>query len=176
MNTTSLSSSIMAVVWHQADFVTRSLTLTLLMFSILSWAVILNKTYQLYALRHLDVSTMLTCSNHDPVHAVRRCLEIYRAQQQSGMAWLASCASVAPFLGLLGTVWGVYHALQGLGLQQTSGLQHIAGPVGEALIMTALGLAVAIPALLAYNLLGHAQARARMVVRHRLEDLNPSHD
>ena len=64
---------------------------------------------------------------------------------------LASVGSSAPFVGLFGTVWGVYHALVSIGMSGQSTLDKVAGPVGEALIMTALGLAVAIPAVLAYN-------------------------
>ena len=64
---------------------------------------------------------------------------------------MASVASSAPFIGLFGTVWGIYHALLAIGLSGQSSLDKVAGPVGEALIMTALGLAVAIPAVLAYN-------------------------
>jgi biopolymer transport protein ExbB len=64
---------------------------------------------------------------------------------------LASIASTAPFVGLFGTVWGVFHALTNIGQGGSATLEQIAGPVGEALIMTGLGLAVAIPAVLAYN-------------------------
>src|SRR5690606_22691337 len=64
---------------------------------------------------------------------------------------LASIGSTSPFVGLFGTVWGVYHALVGIGLSDGVTINRIAGPVGEALIMTGLGLAVAIPAVLAYN-------------------------
>lgn len=70
----------------------------------------------------------------------------------SGQTALASIASCAPFVGLFGTVWGIYHALLSLGASGQSTLDQVAGPVGEALIMTALGLAVAIPAALAFNL------------------------
>ena len=73
---------------------------------------------------------------------------------QYGQIFLASVGSTAPFVGLLGTVWGIYHALLGLGGGGQLSLEQISGPVGEALIMTAAGLAVAIPAVLAYNALG----------------------
>ncbi|MCP3713052.1 MotA/TolQ/ExbB proton channel family protein [Paraburkholderia sp. CNPSo 3274] len=74
---------------------------------------------------------------------------------QRGLGLLASIGSTAPFVGLLGTVWGIYHALLALGASGDASLEHVAGPVGEALIMTALGLCVAIPAVLGY----HALAR-----------------
>jgi biopolymer transport protein ExbB len=70
---------------------------------------------------------------------------------ESGLTVLASVGSTAPFVGLFGTVWGVYHALINIGMSGQGTLDKVAGPVGEALIMTALGLAVAIPAVLAYN-------------------------
>ncbi|WP_395068640.1 MotA/TolQ/ExbB proton channel family protein [Paraburkholderia silvatlantica] len=77
------------------------------------------------------------------------------ARFQRGLGLLASIGSTAPFVGLLGTVWGIYHALLALGASGDASLEHVAGPVGEALIMTALGLCVAIPAVLGY----HALAR-----------------
>ncbi|MBM3392800.1 MAG: MotA/TolQ/ExbB proton channel family protein [Betaproteobacteria bacterium] len=73
------------------------------------------------------------------------------ARIEHGLTVLASTASAAPFIGLFGTVWGIYHALVQIGMSGQGTLDKVAGPVGEALIMTALGLAVAIPAVLAYN-------------------------
>ncbi|GKS69267.1 outer membrane transport energization protein ExbB [Nitrosomonas sp. PY1] len=70
---------------------------------------------------------------------------------ESGLTLIASAGSAAPYIGLFGTVWGIYHALIQIGLSGQGTLDKVAGPVGEALIMTALGLAVAIPAVLAYN-------------------------
>ena len=72
---------------------------------------------------------------------------------------LATVGATAPFVGLLGTVWGIYHALIGIASAGQVTIDQISGPVGEALIMTAAGLAVAIPAVLAYNVLGRAVAR-----------------
>ena len=76
------------------------------------------------------------------------------AQLQSGQVLLASVGSTAPFVGLFGTVWGIHHALVGLSAGGSISLDRVTGPVGEALIMTAAGLAVAIPVVLAYNLFG----------------------
>ncbi|HTP42619.1 MAG TPA: MotA/TolQ/ExbB proton channel family protein [Nitrospiria bacterium] len=73
------------------------------------------------------------------------------ARVESGLTVLASAGSSAPYIGLFGTVWSIYHALVNIGLAGQGTLDKVAGPVGEALIMTALGLAVAIPAVLAYN-------------------------
>lgn len=78
---------------------------------------------------------------------------------ESGQTLLATVAAIAPFIGLFGTVWGVHHALLSIGLDGSASIERIAGPVGEALIMTALGLAVAIPALLAYNLFARNSQR-----------------
>jgi biopolymer transport protein ExbB len=78
---------------------------------------------------------------------------------QFGQVLLASVGSTAPFVGLLGTVWGIYHALRGIANAGQITIDKISGPVGEALIMTAAGLAVAIPAVLAYNVLGRAIGR-----------------
>ncbi len=84
---------------------------------------------------------------------LRRSVENSHGTLQSGLSVLASIGSTAPFVGLLGTVWGIYHALVNIGMTGQASLDRIAGPVGESLIMTALGLAVAIPAVLGYNAL-----------------------
>ena len=73
------------------------------------------------------------------------------AQLQFGQVLLASIGSTAPFIGLFGTVWGIYHALTAIGIAGQASIDKVAGPVGEALIMTAIGLAVAVPAVLGYN-------------------------
>ncbi|MFZ9708823.1 MAG: MotA/TolQ/ExbB proton channel family protein [Steroidobacteraceae bacterium] len=69
----------------------------------------------------------------------------------SGLPWLATVGSTAPFVGLFGTVWGIYHALVAIGVSGQASIDKVAGPVGEALIMTAIGLAVAVPAVMGYN-------------------------
>lgn len=88
--------------------------------------------------------------------ALRTALLASQRRLEAGQTWLATIGSVAPFVGLLGTVWGIYHALLGIAASGQPSLADVAGPVGEALVMTALGLAVAIPAVVAYNLLGRA--------------------
>ena len=90
-------------------------------------------------------------ANEFLTRAMRRIIDEETAKLEWGLTALASIASTAPFVGLFGTVWGVYHALLGIGQNGQASLEQIAGPVGEALIMTGLGLAVAIPAVLAYN-------------------------
>jgi len=86
---------------------------------------------------------------------LRQSLREERHQQQvrleSGLAVLASIGSTSPFIGLFGTVWGIMHALKGISASGSAGLDVVAGPIGEALIATAMGIATAIPALLAYN-------------------------
>ena len=94
----------------------------------------------------LDVSDWITRS-------LRNSIDDTTARLQSGLAILASVGSTAPFVGLFGTVWGIYHALMGIGAAGQATIDKVAGPIGEALIMTALGLAVAIPAVLGYNAL-----------------------
>ncbi|TAK91834.1 MAG: MotA/TolQ/ExbB proton channel family protein [Burkholderiaceae bacterium] len=97
----------------------------------------------------------------DPSDLITRSLrqQISRAaaQLESGMTLLASVGSTAPFVGLFGTVWGIYHALLNIAGAGQIAIDRVAGPVGEALIMTALGLAVAIPAVLAYNAFARGQ-------------------
>jgi biopolymer transport protein ExbB len=85
--------------------------------------------------------------------AMRNSIDESTARLQGGLAVLASVGSTAPFVGLFGTVWGIYHALLAIGTAGQATIDKVAGPVGEALIMTALGLAVAIPAVLGYNAL-----------------------
>jgi biopolymer transport protein ExbB len=94
---------------------------------------------------HAD--SQLTRRLRDALHAVV-------AHLQWGQVLLASIGSTAPFIGLFGTVWGIYHALIGISAAGSISIERVAGPVGEALVMTAAGLAVAIPAVLAYNIYG----------------------
>ena len=102
---------------------------------------------------------------------LRNALQQSIAQLQQGQIFLATVGSTAPFVGLLGTVWGIYHTLIGMtGAGQVT-IDKISGPVGEALIMTAAGLAVAIPAVLAYNVLGRTVGRIEAVLEGFAFDL-----
>jgi len=83
--------------------------------------------------------------------SLQRSIDAINNRMQAGLAFLASVGSTAPFVGLFGTVWGIYHALTAIGIAGQASIDVVAGPVGEALIMTALGLAVAVPAVLGYN-------------------------
>ena len=104
-----------------------------------------------------DVSEWVT-------RALRHAIDDFVARLQAGLWILASVGSTAPFVGLFGTVWGIYHALIGIGTSGSAALDQVAGPIGEALIMTALGLAVAIPAVLGYN----ALVRGHKALVHRV--------
>jgi biopolymer transport protein ExbB len=88
--------------------------------------------------------------------ALRQGVARESARLEGGLTWLATTGSTAPFVGLLGTVWGIYHALLRIGASGNASMDAVAGPVGEALIMTTIGLGVAIPAVLAYNIFNRA--------------------
>jgi biopolymer transport protein ExbB len=132
-------------------------------FSHLAWhAIVASQHHQRHGTNRLNEagspSEFLT-------RAIRRVIDEDTARLESGLTVLASVGSTAPFVGLFGTVWGVYHALVAIGMSGQGTLDKVAGPVGEALIMTALGLAVAIPAVLAYN----AFVRSNRMVLARLD-------
>ena len=111
-------------------------------------AVESTQHHQQYASQSLGAA----CSQDEFIaRQLRRTLSQEQAALESGLSVLASVGSVAPFVGLFGTVWGIYHALTAIGQSVVATIDKVAGPVGEALIMTAIGLAVAIPAVLAYN-------------------------
>ena len=95
-------------------------------------------------LEQIDLNTWVTMS-------IQRAVDNVSSRLQDGLAFLATVGSTSPFVGLFGTVWGIYHALTAIGIAGQASIDKVAGPVGEALIMTALGLAVAVPAVLGYN-------------------------
>ena len=95
-------------------------------------------------LEQIDLNTWVTMS-------LQRAVENVSSRLQDGLAFLATVGSTSPFVGLFGTVWGIYHALTAIGIAGQASIDKVAGPVGEALIMTAFGLAVAVPAVLGYN-------------------------
>lgn len=117
---------------------------------------------------YAQLATQANCCNHDceavtgrlasrfdPAEqmerALRQQLSATQARMENGLTLLATTGATSPFIGLFGTVWGIYHALVAIGISGQAALEKIAGPVGEALIMTAAGLAVALPAVFAYN-------------------------
>ena len=98
--------------------------------------------------------------------SVQRAIDVISNRLQNGLAFLATVGATAPFVGLFGTVWGIYHALTAIGIAGQASIDKVAGPVGEALIMTAFGLAVAVPAVLGYNWLVRRNKAAMELVRH----------
>ncbi len=104
--------------------------------------------------------------------SIQRAIDNVQSRTQDGLAFLATVGSTAPFVGLFGTVWGIYHALTAIGIAGQASIDKVAGPVGEALIMTAIGLAVAVPAVLGYNWLIRRNKSAMERVRGFGADLH----
>ena len=113
----------------------------------------------------VDMNTWLGMS-------IQRAIDNIQSRTQDGLAFLATVGSTAPFVGLFGTVWGIYHALTAIGIAGQASIDKVAGPVGEALIMTAIGLAVAVPAVLGYNWLIRRNKAAMERVRGFGADLH----
>jgi biopolymer transport protein ExbB len=113
----------------------------------------------------IDLHTWVTMS-------VQRAVDAINSRLQGGLAFLATVGSTAPFVGLFGTVWGIYHALTAIGIAGQASIDKVAGPVGEALIMTAIGLATAVPAVLGYNFLIRRNKSAIEKVRNFSSDLH----
>ncbi len=114
---------------------------------------------------------------HIPVNdwvsmGLQRAVDRIQGNTQGGLAFLATVGSTSPFVGLFGTVWGIYHALTAIGISGQASIDKVAGPVGEALIMTAIGLAVAVPAVLAYNWLVRRNKAVMDQVRAFSSDLH----
>jgi biopolymer transport protein ExbB len=105
-------------------------------------------------------------------HQVGIELERVNSRLQAGMAFLATVGSIAPFVGLFGTVWGIVNALIRIGTSGDPSIEKVAGPVGEALIMTAIGLFVAVPAVIFYNLLGRRNKSISDAARHFAFDVD----
>jgi biopolymer transport protein ExbB len=116
-------------------------------------------------LGNVDMNEWITMS-------IQRAIDNVSSRTQDGLAFLATVGSTAPFVGLFGTVWGIYHALTAIGIAGQASIDKVAGPVGEALIMTAFGLAVAVPAVLGYNWLVRRNKSAMERVRGFGADLH----
>lgn len=155
-----------ALYWQHTDALSKSLFFILLVMSVVSWcAMVLRildtrrlKTDALVAVQQSVTSLHTQMHSRSPEQrraiaeqALLRQLNRTRVESERGLQVLGTTAAIAPFLGLFGTVWGIFHALHAIGQSGQAGLGQVAGPVGEALIMTGLGLAVAIPAVLGYN-------------------------
>ena len=153
--------------WQYSDMVTRTLFFLLLALSIISWVTGIIRVLQSRKLVTTvadDLSQQMQAKRSDlsvADAATRRLITEqtllkhigrYRFASERGLPILGTTAAIAPFIGLFGTVWGIFHALRNIGMSGQAGLGQVAGPVGEALIMTGLGIAVAIPAVVFYNL------------------------
>jgi len=156
-----------SVYWQHADAVSKTLYFILLAMSIATWTIFILRilgTRQLkqQAYNQLVQALAALKSKLQPLsfeqrkavaeQALLRQISAEKSQAEKGVSVLGTIASLAPFVGLFGTVWGIFHALVAVGKSGQAGLAQVATPVGEALIMTGLGLAVAIPAVLAYNI------------------------
>jgi biopolymer transport protein ExbB len=133
--------------------------------------------------RHVAESGLDALRRHTPVAArislddwlslgLRRAGDRVQSRAQEGLALLATVGSTSPFIGLFGTVWGIYHALTAIGVAGQASIDKVAGPVGEALIMTAIGLAVAVPAVLGYNWLVRRNRAVMEAVRGFAADMH----
>lgn len=170
-----------SVYWQHADAVSKTLYFVLLAMSITTWTIFVLRlmgTRQLKQQAYAQLSQALSKlkAKFAPLsfeqrkavaeQALLRQISAEKASAEKGVAVLGTIASLAPFVGLFGTVWGIFHALVAVGKSGQAGLAQVATPVGEALIMTGLGLAVAIPAVLAYNIC----TRVNRGLAHELQD------
>ncbi len=156
-----------SVYWQHADAVSKTLYFILLAMSIATWTIFILRLLGTRQLKKQAYSQLvqalaqlksklqpLTFEQRKAVaeQALLRQISAEKSQAEKGVSVLGTIASLAPFVGLFGTVWGIFHALVAVGTSGQAGLAQVATPVGEALIMTGLGLSVAIPAVLAYNI------------------------
>lgn len=170
-----------SVYWQHADAVSKTLYFVLLAMSITTWTIFalrLMGTRQLKQVAYAQLSKALNAlkAKLAPLsfdqrkavaeQALLRQISVEKSSAEKGIAVLGTIASLAPFVGLFGTVWGIFHALVAVGKSGQAGLAQVATPVGEALIMTGIGLAVAIPAVIAYNIC----VRANRTLSNDLQD------
>ena len=156
-----------SIYWQHADAVSKTLYFILLAMSIATWTIFILRLLGTRQLKKQAYSQLvqalaqlksklqpLTFEQRKAVaeQALLRQISAEKSQAEKGVSVLGTIASLAPFVGLFGTVWGIFHALVAVGTSGQAGLAQVATPVGEALIMTGLGLSVAIPAVLAYNI------------------------
>ncbi|ENV35225.1 MotA/TolQ/ExbB proton channel family protein [Acinetobacter gerneri] len=156
-----------SVYWQHADAVSKTLYFVLLAMSIATWTIFILRLLGTKQLKQVAKNKLTEALNKlkskmavlgfeqrkaVAEQALIRQINVEKASSEKGVAVLGTLASIAPFVGLFGTVWGIFHALVAVGKSGQAGLAQVATPVGEALIMTGLGLAVAIPAVLAYNI------------------------
>lgn len=172
--------------WQYSDIVTKSLFFLLLALSIFSWVtgiVRIIQSRKLAASVADDLDQQVQAKRPELAQAdaaTRRLvteqallkhISRYRYTSERGLPILGTTAAIAPFIGLFGTVWGIFHALHNIGTTGQAGLGQVAGPIGEALIMTGLGIAVAIPAVVFYNLAVRVNRRVMYYANDRAHDL-----
>jgi biopolymer transport protein ExbB len=204
----------LAALWAQGDLVARGTLVLLVLMSVASWVVIVDKLLMqrrllaqatlaeerfwkagsvkagvealpadsafrtlaeagLQAEAHHEGTLVERIDRHTWISmSVQRAVDRTASRLQDGLALLATVGSTAPFVGLFGTVWGIYHALTAIGIAGQASIDKVAGPVGEALIMTAIGLAVAVPAVMGYNWLIRRNKAAMERVRAFAADLH----
>ena len=176
----------LASYWQYSDMVTKSLFFLLLILSIISWVTGIIRIIQsrrlagevaddlsqklqakIFELQDSDAATRRLVTEQVLLKHIGR----YRFASERGLSILGTTAAIAPFIGLFGTVWGIFHALHSIGASGQAGLEQVAGPVGEALIMTGLGIAVAIPAVVFYNLAVRINRQIMYHANDRAHDL-----
>ncbi len=172
--------------WQISDIVTKTLFFLLLALSVVSWVtgiirvmqsrklamtVADDLTQQVQAKRPELVASDAATRRLVTEQALLKHIGRYRFASERGLPILGTTAAIAPFIGLFGTVWGIFHALHNIGSTGQAGLAQVAGPVGEALIMTGLGIAVAIPAVVFYNLTVRINRRVMYQANDRAHDL-----
>src|SRR5690606_6053008 len=170
-----------SVYWQHADAVSKTLYFVLLAMSIATWTIFVLRLMGTRQLKQIAYNRLaqavdqlkskcipLTFEQRKAVaeQALLRQIAVEKANAEKGVSVLGTIASISPFVGLFGTVWGIFHALVAVGKSGQAGLAQVATPVGEALIMAGLGLAVAIPAVLAYNI----AVRFNRGLAHELQD------
>jgi len=175
-----------ASYWQYSDLVTKSLFFILLLLSIGSWVIGVIRVIQSQklsgyvasdlaghiqqkqsAMKGLDISARRLATEQALLQQIGR----YRYTSERGLPILGTTAAIAPFIGLFGTVWGIFHALHNIGMSGQAGLGQVAGPVGEALIMTGFGIAVAIPAVVFYNLSMRINRKVMFFANDRAHEL-----
>ena len=172
--------------WQFTDVVTKGLFFALFALSIASWITGILRIYHSKQLAN-QVTADLTEQLHRQVplslqispeerrlmteQVLLQLIGRYRHQSEQGLPLLGTTAAIAPFLGLFGTVWGIFHALRSIGASGQAGLAQVAVPVGEALIMTGLGLAVAIPAVIFYNIVTRMNRRTLFLANDTAHEL-----
>lgn len=172
--------------WQYTDIVTKALFFILLIMSLISWVVGIMRLLQSKSLAsqvQTDLSQHIQAKHATivqlPIAQQKTVIEQtllqhinrYRFDSEKGLSTLGTTAAIAPFVGLFGTVWGIFHALHSIAKSGQAGLAQVAGPVGESLIMTGLGLAVAIPAVIFYNLAVRMNRKALHLANDKAHEL-----